>query len=105
MEDWALIRRLAGEGTPHAVIARRLGISRTTVVKAVASQAPPRYVRSATETSFVVFEPRVRALLEANPDLPASVLAERVGWQGSESWFRENVARLRPEHRRVEKNG
>lgn len=32
--------------------------------------------------------------------MPATVLAERVGWSGSPSWFRENVARLRPEHRR-----
>lgn len=99
LEDWALIRRLAAEGTPHAAIARRLGISRTTVVKAVASSEPPRYVRTPTATAFAVFEPRVRALLKENPDLPAVVLAERVGWQGSESWFRENVARIRPEHR------
>ena len=32
--------------------------------------------------------------------MPATVLAERVGWSGSPSWFRENVARLRPEQRR-----
>ena len=102
MEDWALIRRLAGEGTPRAAIARRLGISRTTVIKAVKSEAPPKYERTATESSFAVFEPRVLSLLKVSPDLPASVLAERVGWTGSESWFRENVARLRPEHRPVD---
>jgi len=45
LEDWALIRRLAAEGVPKAQIAVRLGISRTTVVKAVASDAPPRYER------------------------------------------------------------
>ena len=102
MEDWALIRRLAAEGEPHAAIARRLGISRTTVVRAVASDAPPRYVRRSGPTSFVVFEPRVRALLVEHPDLPATVIAERVGWTGSMTWFRENVTRLRPEHRRVD---
>jgi hypothetical protein len=32
--------------------------------------------------------------------MPATVVAERVGWAGSMSWFRENVARLRPEQRR-----
>ena len=37
MEDWALIRRLAAEGVPKARIAERLGISRTTVTKAVNS--------------------------------------------------------------------
>jgi IS30 family transposase len=83
LEDWALIRRLAAEGVPKARIARRLGISRTTVVKAVASQAPPRYVRTPTATSFAVFEARVRALLAEEPEMPATVLAERVGWTGS----------------------
>ena len=102
MEDWALIRRLAAEGLPNARIAARLGISRTTVVKALGSDMPPRYVRRPAPTSFVVFEPRVRALLVEHPELPASVIAERVGWTGSMTWFRENVARLRPEHRRVD---
>jgi hypothetical protein len=102
LEDWALIRRLAAEGVPKAQIAQRLGISRTTVVKAVNSDAPPRYERKPAPTSFTVFEPRVRELLEQTPDMPATVLAERVGWTGSIRWFRENVARLRPEHRPVD---
>lgn len=102
MEDWALIRRLAAEGVPKARIAERLGISRTTVIKAVNSDAPPRYERAPGPTSFTVFEPRVRALLAEVPDMPATVLAERVGWTGSIRWFRENVKRLRPEHRPVD---
>jgi len=32
--------------------------------------------------------------------MPATVLAERVGWEGSITWFRDNIRRLRPEHRR-----
>jgi transposase len=102
LEDWALIRRLAAEGVPKARIAERLGISRTTVVKAVASDAPPRYERSPRAPSFTGFESRVRALLEETPDMPATVLAERVGWEGSIRWFRDNVTRLRPEHHRVD---
>ena len=102
MEDWALIRRLAAEGVPKARIAVRLGISRTTVIKAVNSDAPPRYVRSPGPTSFTEFEPHVRALLAEVPDMPATVLAERVGWTGSIRWFSENVKRLRPEHRPVD---
>ncbi len=31
--------------------------------------------------------------------MPATVIAERVGWEGTIRWFRDNVARLRPEHR------
>ena len=102
MEDWALIRRLAAEGVPKARIAQRLGISRTTVIKAVNSDSPPRYERSPGPTSFTVFEPRVRALLEQTPDMPATVLAERVGWTGSIRWFSDNVRRLRPEHRPID---
>ena len=102
LEDWALIRRLAAEGVPKTRIAERLGISRTTVVKAVQSDSPPSYERRVATTSFTVFEVRVRALLEDDPDLPAVVIAERVGWTGSISWFRQNVKRLRPEHRKID---
>ncbi len=90
------------EGVPKARIAQRLGISRTTVIKAVNSDSPPRYERVAGPTSFTVVEPRVRALLEEVPDMPATVLAERVEWTGSIRWFRENVKRLRPEHHPID---
>lgn len=101
MEDWALIRRLAAEGVPKTQIAERLGISRNTVARAVASAQPPGYERAPVDaTSFTPFEERVRSMLAEFPDMPATVLAERVGWLGSPSWFRENVARLRPEQRR-----
>lgn len=97
-----MIRRLAGEGVPKAQIAARLGVSRTTVVKAVASDAPPRYERRPAATSFTPFEPAVRRLLTRTPDMPATVIAERVGWTGSITWFRDNVRRLRPQHRPVD---
>ena len=90
------------EGVPKARIAARLGISRTTVVKAVQSDSPPRYQRKPASSSFSPVEARVRQLLEDNPELPAAVLAERVEWTGSMSWFRQNVKRLRPDHRRID---
>ena len=95
-----MIRSLAAEGVPKKQIAERLGISRTTVAKAVASLSPPKYERLPAATSFSPFEARVRALLEEHPEMPATVIAERVGWSGSITWFRDNVRRLRPEHRR-----
>ena len=102
MEDWALIRRLAAEGVPKAAIARRLGIARNTVTAAVASDAPPKYRRKPASTSFTPFEPRVRALLAETADMPATVLAERVGWTGSIRWFRDNVNRVRADHRPID---
>ena len=97
-----MIRRLAADGVPKARIAQQLGISRTTVIKAVKSQAPPRYERTPGPTSFTAFEPAVRMLLREVPDMPATVLAERVGWVGSIRWFSDNVKRLRPEHRPID---
>ncbi|MBF4164027.1 IS21 family transposase [Nocardioides acrostichi] len=102
VEDWALIRRLVADGVPQRQVARDLGIGRATVARAVASDGPPKYERPAVPTSFTPFEPLVRQLLVTTPDMPATVIAERVGWIGSITWFREHVRRLRPEHRPVD---
>ncbi|WP_307484247.1 IS21 family transposase [Pseudarthrobacter sulfonivorans] len=99
VEDWALIRRLhLAEGESMRSIAARLGISRNTVAKAVSADGPPTYVRAPQDSGIKAVEPAVRALLRENPRMPATVLAERVGWSGSPAWFRENVARIRPEY-------
>jgi transposase len=100
VEDWALIRRLVAEGVPRRQVARRLGIGRATVDRAVASDGPPKYERKARPTTFTPFEARVRAILSEHPEMPATVIAERVGWPGSITWFRDNVRRLRPQYRR-----
>ena len=68
------------------------------MARAVASDRPPKYERPPVVSSFTPFEPMVRELLRSTPDMPATVIAERVGWEGSISWFREHVRRLRPEH-------
>ena len=72
------------------------------MARALASDRPPKYERPAVPTSFAAFEPAVRQLLVKTPDMPATVIAERVGWTGSITWFRDHVRRLRPEHRPVD---
>lgn len=99
MEDWALIRRLVADGVSQRQVARDLGIDRGTVARAVGAQIPPKYERkSQVVTLFDGVEAQVRQLLSQTPTMPASVLAERVGWQFSSSGFRKNVARIRPEY-------
>jgi hypothetical protein len=86
VEDWALIRRLVADGVPRRQVARQLGIGRATGDRAVASDRPPKYERRSVPTAFTPFEARVRAILTEYPEVPATVIAERVGWQGSIPW-------------------
>ena len=97
LEDWALIRRLVADGVPKSRIATQLGIARTTVYSAAESIEPPPYERSPSQTAFSPYELTVGSLLWEYPRMPATLIAERVGWRGSSSWFRQNVSRLRPE--------
>jgi transposase len=97
VEDWAEIRRLhRAEGMAIRAIARRLGISRNTVKKALASHEPPKYARAGAGSAVDGFEPRIRALLAEFPDMPTSVIMERVGWMRGKTVFFERVAQLRP---------
>ena len=45
------------------------------------------------------FEPAIRELLKEFPTMPATVIAERVGWVHSASVLRARVAQLRPLYR------
>jgi transposase len=97
VEDWAEIRRLhRAEGCSIKEIARRLGLARNTVRSALRSEGPPKLERPARPSALDAFEPRIRALLAEFPHMPASVIAERVGWERSASIFRSRVAELRP---------
>jgi transposase len=97
VEDWAEIRRLRrSEGLPVAQIARVLGISRNTVKAALASDGPPKYQRPPRGSVADGFEPRVRELLAAFPQMPATVIAERIGWPYSIRTLSGKVAELRP---------
>jgi transposase len=97
VEDWAEIRRLhKTEGLPIKLIARTLGISRNTVRAAVASDGPPKYVRKPAGSAVDAFEDAIRAQLAAVPTMPATVIAERIGWTRGMTVFKERVRELRP---------
>jgi transposase len=97
VEDWAEIRRLhRAEGVPVKAIARLLGISRNTVRSAIASDAPPRYERKPAGSVVDVVEPRIRELLRVYPTMPATVIAERIGWDRGLTVLKDRVRELRP---------
>jgi len=97
VEDWAEIRRLhRSEGLPIKEIARVLGVARNTVRAALTSDAPPRYERAAKGSIVDAVEPRIRELLAVYPTMPATVIAERIGWSRSIRVLSARVAELRP---------
>lgn len=97
MEDWAEVRRLRRvEGMAISAIARELGIARNTVKKALASDRPPKYERAAKGSLVDSVEPVIRGLLASCPTMPATVIAQRIGWAHSLTVLKDRVRVLRP---------
>ena len=97
VDEWAEIRRLhRSEAMAIKAIARRVGVARNTVRAALASDEPPRYSRAPAGSAVDAFEPAIRSLLREFPQMPATVIGERVSWQGAPSVLRARVAVLRP---------
>jgi transposase len=97
VEDWAEIRRLhRAEGLPIKMIARTLGVSRNTVRAAIARDDAPKYERAPVGSVVDEVEPRVRELLRVFPTMPATVIAERIGWTRGLTVLKVRIAELRP---------
>lgn len=96
VREWAEIRRLRAEGVSISEIARLTGTVRNTVKAALASEGPPRYERPAKGSAVDEFEPRVRELLAEYPRMPATVIAQRIGWARGMTVLKERIAELRP---------
>jgi transposase len=97
VEDWAEIRRLhRAEGMPIKAIVRQTGVSRNAVRRALAADRPPKYERPARGSLVDAVEPQVRELLESWPTMPATVIAERIGWLHSLTILKDRVRVLRP---------
>jgi transposase len=97
VEDWAEIRRLhRAEGLGIKAIARRLKLARNTVRDALRSDEPPRYERASHGSAVDAVEPLIRELLGEFPTMPATVIAERIGWERGITILRDRIAELRP---------
>jgi transposase len=98
--EWAEIRTLARDGVSQREIAGRLGINRRTVARALASDAPPRYVRAPSGSQLDPLMPVIARVLEQWPEIKAPRLTELLrtehGYTGSVDLVRRRLAGLRP---------
>ena len=93
VEDWAEIRRLhRARRMGIKAIARRMGIARNTVREALGSDVPPRCERHRKGPIVDAVEGEILVLLREFPTMPATVIAERIGWEHSITVLRDRVA-------------
>lgn len=103
LDIWAEARRLRrAEGLPIREIARQLGLARNTVRNALRSEAPPSLIRSPRGARVDAVESQIRALLGSYPRMPATVIAERIGWEHSLTVLEDRVRQIRPEYTGVD---
>jgi transposase len=81
---------------PIRAIARHLGISKNTVERALANDRPPKYERPAKGSVVDAVEVQIRELLEETSTMPATVIAERIGWERGMTVLKERGRELRP---------
>jgi transposase len=100
VEQWAEIRRM------HFVqrlaireIARRSGLSRATVRRALRSEEPPRYRRPPQPSKLEPHKPEIHRLLRAEPKMPGRRLRELIadaGYTGGQTILDDYLREVRP---------
>ena len=103
VQQWAEVRRLVlVEGRSQREVARRLGLARDTVAKAVASEAPPRYSRVSAGSKLDRFKGWICEQLREDPSISSQrlrELASELGYEGGKTIFDDYVREVRPRYR------
>jgi transposase len=103
VHDWAEVRRLhEREHLSKSAIARRLGMSRPTVIRLLELPEPPRYDRRSAGSKLDRYKDAIAAMLDADDEVPATVILEHLraeAYAGGITILKEYVARLRPAFR------
>lgn len=71
-------------------------IARHLVKRALATDRPPLYQRPLKGSAVDAVEPAIRELLKQTPTMPATVIAERIGWERGLTILKKRVRELRP---------
>jgi transposase len=100
VHDWAEVHRLHDrEHLSKTAIARRLGMSRPTVIRLLELPQPPRYERVSVGSKLDPHNDAISSMLDLDPEVPATVILEHLrsdGYAGGITILKEHVARLRP---------
>jgi transposase len=100
VQRWAEIRRLVlVEGRSQREVARRLGLARDTVAKALRSDTPPRYSRAPAVSKLDPFKDWICEQLQVDATIESQRLRElagELGYLGGKSIFDEYVREVRP---------
>lgn len=100
MQDWAEVHFLyEREHLTKTAIAKRLGMSRPTVIRLLQLPEPPRYEREPTGSKLDPHKDAIAAMLDEDPKVPSTVILEHLrkdGYAGGITILKEQVAELRP---------
>ncbi len=100
VHDWAEVRRLYHrEHLSKSAIARRLGMSRPTVIRLLELPHPPRYERRPVGSKLDPHKDQIAEMLDQDAEVPATVILQhlrRRGYAGGITILKEHVASLRP---------
>jgi hypothetical protein len=100
VEQWAEIRRMHRvERLSIREISRRTGLHRKTVRRALAAQAPPKYVRASAGSKLDPFKAWIGEQLRVDPGMQSLRLREmavELGYEGGKTIFDDYVRDVRP---------
>jgi len=86
----------AAAGTGDGVSAAGGVVGAVFVRKALASGEPPRYERASKGSIVDAVEPQIRGLLAEFPQMPSTVIMERIGWRRGKTVLFDRIHQLRP---------
>jgi transposase len=100
VHDWAEVHRLyQREHLSKSAIAKRLGMSRPTVIRLLELPEPPRYQRKSAGSKLDPHNDAIAAMLDGDPQVPATVILEHLrkeGYAGGITILKQQVAKVRP---------